>query len=183
MALWILLALQFAATALGLGYLWRRQQRLSDEVAHLRAALATLQVSRAARVARVAEKGAAVRTEQGVVAISAKARAARTWGATEGGLRPDALMPVDTARGLALGAAAAAPALGLFFGVNAAVLVAAGVAAGALMLLLSLRAEWRAAAWPAAITAAAWGLIGLTLGAAQGAPAPYCAFTALAALT
>ena len=44
--LWILLALQLAATALGFGYLWRRQERLGAEIARLREAPAGQEVAR-----------------------------------------------------------------------------------------------------------------------------------------
>src|SRR5262245_13791043 len=180
MVVWILLALQFAATALGLGYLWARQGRLSNEVARLRAALAAAEANRGARVARVATKGTAARAKGGVVSISEtpQARAARTWRAPATVESPGA--PMDTLRGLALGTGAAAPLLGLLLGIDTAPLVAVGIGVAALMMLLSLRPQWQAAAWPAAITATAWALIGLTLGAAQALPAPYSVLAVLA---
>jgi hypothetical protein len=90
---------------------------------------------------------------------------------------------MDTLRGLALGTGAAAPLLGLLFGIDTGPLVTVGIGIAALMMLLSLRPQWQAASWPAAITAIAWALIGLTLGAAQTLPTAYSLFAALAAIT
>jgi hypothetical protein len=50
------------------------------------------------------------------------------------------------------------------------------------MVLLGLRQEWRAAAWAGVMTAAAWALVGLALGAAQASPIQYCVFVSFAAL-
>ena len=190
MALWILLALQLAATALGFAYLWRRQRSLSAEIARLREALAALERAPARRSRpRLAEPGAVAApvTETAgaeIVSITpaASARADSGWrfpAAQLPALDVSALTP-DTARGVALGAAAAAPALGFFFGLDAAVLTAAGVGVATAMMLMALRHEWRAAAWAGAITAAAWAAIGVLLGAAHAAPITYSVFVAFA---
>lgn len=190
--LWILFALQLAATASGLGYLWQRQQRLSAEVVRLRETIAHyevgwLEVGRgsARRRPRAAAKSAAVARADDVIAIapiSPVQRAKRAW-RLRPWLRFDRARPApDTLRGLGLGVAAALPALGFLAGVEASVLVAAGIGIATALILLSLHQEWRAAAWAGVMTAAAWSLTGLMTGAAQASPIPFAVFVAVAAL-
>lgn len=190
--LWILFGLQLAATAFGLGYLWQRQQRLGAEIARLRETIAHHEVGRlevargsARRRARGPAKSAAVTRADDVIAIAPVdpiQRAKRAWRLCPW-LRFDRGRPApDTLRGLALGVAAAAPALGFLAGLEAAALVAAGIGVATAMMLLSLRQDWGAAAWPAVMTAAAWALTGFALGAAQASPIGYCVFVSVAAL-
>jgi len=189
MGLWILLALQFAATALGFSYLWRRHLRLSEEVARLREALAALETSRAGarRRPRPADGGAApqVKDDGGdVVALATETpsqRAARAWRLSNARLRFEAgLLAPDTTQGLALGAAAAAPGLGFLLGMDASLMVAAGIGMAAVMTLLGLHARWSAAPWAGVLTAIAWALAGLMLGSAQASPIPFCVFVSFA---
>ena len=193
--LWILLALQLAATALGFGYLWRRQERLGAEIARLREAPAGQEVARveagggaaARRRPRLAEQLPVGPRSEGaaVIAITPETPILRAKVRKPVGARVSfgwARLRPATLRGLALGAAAAAPALGFFVGVAAPVLVAAGVGVATAMMLLGLRQEWRAAAWAGVMTAAAWALVGFALGAAQASPIQYCVFVSVAAL-
>src|SRR5262245_61055184 len=191
--LWILLALQFATAALGFGFLWRRQQRLSAEIAQLRETLAGQEVARVEAAAgrrrpRLAEQVAAATRSEGaaVIALAPETpilRAKRARAPVGEGLNFNwARLRPDAARGLALGAAAAAPALGFFASVPAPVLVVAGIGVATAMMLLGLRQEWRAATWAGVMTAAAWALVGFAFGAAQASPIQYCVFVSVAAL-
>ena len=166
MELWILLSLQLAATALGFAYLWRRQRGLSDEIARLREALSALEGERAVvrRLPRRAEGAAAAAETAAVVSIAPRtpaARAERAWRLPEANLPFDKdLISSDTTRGTLLGIAAAAPALGFFMALDSGLVVAAGLGVATAMMLLGLRAEWRAASWAGAITAGVWALVG-----------------------
>lgn len=174
MGLWILLALQLAATGLGFFYLWRRQRALSDEVVRLRAQLAGAE--RAAPRRRV-RGGAVAPVDADIIAIDTTSRAARAWEAPSDALaRDEQDISYGAFRGLGLGAAALIPALGFFAGMSAAVVVAGGLAVALAMTLLGLRYEWRAAAWAGWITATGWALLGFATGAAQASPITYSVF-------
>ncbi|MGH6950822.1 MAG: hypothetical protein ACREH4_08110, partial [Vitreimonas sp.] len=117
-----------------------------------------------------------------IAPVSPIQRAKRAWR-----LRPwlrfdQVRLAPDTLRVLALCAASATPALGFFAGIDASVLAAAGIGAATAMMLLSLHAQWRAAAWAGMVTAAAWALAGLVLGAAHASPIRFAVFVSVAAL-
>lgn len=154
MALWIFIAVQFAASALGLALLWRRQRTMSAEIARLQASLAALE----AAPSRV-RTGA--RVSGGAVVVSHPAVA---------NLRPappskpaSVRVPEDVARGLVLALAAAAPSLVLAQAGQPALAAGAGIIIAALMMTLSLRKDWRAAAWAGAATALCWAVAGAFL--------------------
>ncbi|MBC7767789.1 MAG: hypothetical protein H7124_03300, partial [Phycisphaerales bacterium] len=181
MGLWILFALQLAATGLGFAYLWRRQGLLSDEIARLHAELAAAESQAAAPRRRA--RGTVVPVDAEVVAITAaqtpRARAERAWTTPGNALRFNTpqVLP-EKLRGLILGVVAAAPALAFFAGVDASFIVAGGLAVALAMTLLGLRYEWRASAWAGAITGAGWALVGFVLGSAHAAPVVYSVFIA-----
>lgn len=188
MELWILLSLQLAATALGFAYLWRRQRSLSDEIARLREALSALEGERAVvrRLPRRVEGAAAAAETGAVVSIAPRtpsARAERAWRLPDASLSFDTdLLSSDTTRGTLLGIAAAAPALGFFLALDSGLVVAAGLGVATAMMLLGLRAEWRAASWAGAITAGVWALVGFGLGGALASPIPFSVFAATAGI-
>lgn len=182
MGLWILLALFTAASGFGFAILWRRQAALNAEIVSLREALSALEATQAVprRRSRGGEGGNVIPVDGGVVPLPAASpadRAARAWRLEDTSFAfPGADVPPETLRGLGLGAAAAAPALGFFFGAAPSLIVAAGLSVALAMTLLGLRYEWRASAWAGAVTGAGWALIGFVLGAAQQAPVIYSVF-------
>lgn len=184
MWLWILVALHLAATAAGFAFFWRRHSALHAEVERLREALGAAEaVAAPVRRRAGATEAASAELISITPSVTPEARAARAWRLPETPIGFDAAnFPPDTTRGLVLGAIAAAPALGFFFGIAAPFLIVAGLGAAAAMMLLSLRPEWRAAAWASVITAAAWGVLGLVLGAAQSSPVIYSVFIAFAGI-
>lgn len=188
MALVLLAGLALAIIA-GLGaLLWRRVDQMRGEIAALRAQLAALEGAGAVR--RRARVGESLRLapidDQPALFPEAQAEAATN---VHHLVARDAAARIpkegDTLRGVLLALAAVAPALGLFFGVDLGVASAAGVAVAGLMMLASLRTLWHAAAWAGVLTAGAWALIALSMGAAQtndGAFAAALAFAGVAGL-
>jgi hypothetical protein len=178
----VLLTLLFAAYAIGtsaaLVYLWRRLDRMSGEIAHLRrsAGAHAQQVVRRARagsVVPITEDDAATETEAPLE------RAARTW-RLQAAEAAEAALPLTrvasspaTLRGLVLGVLATAPAFGFFFRADAPVIVASGLAVAAAMMVIALRPVWTVAAWAAVFTAGAWASLGFALGAAHADPMSY----------
>lgn len=73
----------------------------------------------------------------------------------------------DRRRSALLALAAAGPALGLFAGLDFALIGVVGVTVGALMMLLGLSRSWSAAAWASVLTTAGWAIAALGAGAAQ----------------
>lgn len=180
MGLWILFALQLAATGLGFAYLWRRQQMLTGEVERLRAELHTAE-TRAAPRRRA--RGAVTPVDADIVTIAPAAtpaaRAAQAWRLPTNSLHLNATQALpDKLRGIILGGVAAAPGLAFLFGVDVSVIVASGLAVALAMTLLSLRAEWSASAWAGVLTGAGWALTGYVLGAAHASPILYSVFVA-----
>jgi len=182
---WFFLAAQLAATAFAAGYLWRRQRGLSDQLNRLREDLAALQGAQVTtrRRPRASEQNAAVAVESAEIVPLSTGPRVRLAQAAEA---PDPTAPdspdaiPDSLRGIILGVAAGAPALGFFAGIEAAVLVAAGIGVAAAMVLLALRPRWSVGAWAGVATGAVWAAIGLGAGAAQVSPIPYCVFAAFA---
>ena len=179
MGLWILFALQLAATGLGFVYLWRRQRRLTGEIEQLRAELAS--ADRRAATPRRRAQGAVTPVDADVVTLAPTpaARAARAWRLSDRSPHlgtPQALP--DKLRGLILGVVAAAPALAFLFGVAPPFIIASGLAVALAMIMLALRAEWSASAWASVITGAGWALAGFVLGAAHASPVVYSVFVA-----
>lgn len=171
MALWIFLGLQLAATGFGFAYLWRRQRRLGLEIQRLRQALTAVQASKLRRAMPAVDGAAALADVGPPLPIgtnpteSPQARAAKAWRLTDAAsaFKVPSIAP-DTARGLALGALATAPALGFVVGLESAAMIASGLAATAVMMLVGLRPDWRVAAWTGLITGVAWALAGFALG-------------------
>lgn len=179
MSLWILLALLTAASGFGFAILWRRQSALGEEVVRLRAELAARDAATVAprRRARSGEASNVIPVDGSVVTLpNAAERSARGWRLEDTALLPGADLQPEALRGLGLGLAAALPALGFFLGAAPALVVATGLSAALAMTLLGLRPQWRATAWAGVITAAGWGLIGFTQGAAHAAPVIYSVF-------
>jgi hypothetical protein len=190
--IFLLLGLQTAIALTGGVYLWRRQQRQSAEIARLREALVEAQARRAAKApARRAASAAASPTvvPMAVAAESAPAlaprapmeRARRAWGLPDAAAAPTSGVSPDTARGLTLGILGLAPAIGLAFAADMAVVVACGLAIGAAMITIAHRPIWRPAAWAGVATAGAWALIGFAVSSAQSDPMSYSICVALAA--
>jgi hypothetical protein len=139
MLFFTLLALQAAATAIGGVYLWRRCERLREEVRGLRALLGLSPYA----------------PPTGQRALP-HAQAAPVDSLTKEGWI-----------GFLIAIVAAAPALGLAFGAHAAVSATLGLCVAAGLLTASLRLELQGAAWPGVLAAAAWALVGLAF--AEGA--------------
>lgn len=195
--LFTLLAIQTLAAFAGGVWLWRRQQRQSAEIAALREALAAAQKaavaaqSAKARPRRAAAANAAVIPVATDVVTSAQEaaapleRARRAWFAAAPAkpAQPAPRISADTARGLALGVLALAPALAFAFGGDAAIVVACGLAIGAAMMVIGQRPEWRAAAWAGVVTAGVWALIGFAIRSPHVDPVSYAICLSLAAVT
>src|SRR5688572_18953047 len=125
MLLFALLAIQTAAALAAGVYLWRRQERQSAEIARLREALAAVEQAQVAKSrTRRAAAGGVVPLTVTAETASAEAhpleRAHRAWNLTDA---PKVTLPTpgvsaETARGLALGILAIAPALGFAFGAS-----------------------------------------------------------------
>ncbi|MGD9980760.1 MAG: hypothetical protein AB7H66_04570 [Hyphomonadaceae bacterium] len=182
----LLLGLQTAAALAGGVYLWRRQERQRAELAALRAALAEAQTRASAKPARRAAGSKAAEVISLAPAADAVPapleRAKRAWNLDATAVEPAGAVLSDTARGLSLGILALAPALGLAFGAELAVVVACGLAIGAAMITVAHRPIWRAAAWSGVATAGGWALIGFAVGSAQADPVSYSICAALAAV-
>lgn len=160
-----LLVAALAGAALWL--LWRRMESMRDEIGALRRQVEALENAGAMR--RRANLHLAQNDEPPKRASAAKppgARVLRFKRDTEPAARP-ALS--DTRRGALLALAAAAPALGLFAGVDFALIGVIGVTVGALMMLLALSRSWSAAAWASVLTTAGWAIAALAVGGAQNA--------------
>ncbi|MCR6643784.1 MAG: hypothetical protein NVV62_04300 [Terricaulis sp.] len=160
-----LLVAALAGAALWL--LWRRMESMRDEIGALRRQVEALENAGAMR--RRANLHLAQNDEPPKRASAAKppgARVLRFKRDTEPAARP-ALS--DTRRGALLALAAAAPALGLFAGVDFALIGVIGVTVGALMMLLALSRSWSAAAWASVLTTAGWAIAALAVGGAQSA--------------
>lgn len=178
MELWILLALQLAATGLGFAYLWRRQRQLSDEVARLRTTLAAAAAERTVQRRRTRGGGAQVDEAQ-IIPLAAAGGQAEIWRPAEDvGLAEALFSHRETLRGLLLGLIAVAPAFGFFAGVESAAVTAIGLGVALAMTLLGLRQDWQASAWAAAVTAIGWALFGFVSGAAHASPIIYSVFLA-----
>ncbi len=179
MGLWILLALLTVAGGTGFAVLWRRQTALRDEVMRLQDALAAFESAQAAPRRRV-RGGEISPVDADVVPLPTATpaeRAARAWRLEDTQISfPGGDVQPETLRGLALGAAAAAPALGFLFNVAPSLIVAAGLCVALAMTLLGLRFEWRSSAWAAVITGAGWALTGFVLNTAHQAPVIYSVF-------
>ncbi|HYD86105.1 MAG TPA: hypothetical protein VEA80_01390 [Vitreimonas sp.] len=179
MGLWILFALQLAATGLGFVYLLRRQRQLEGDVERLRAELAAAD-SRAAAPRRRAQ-GAVTPVDADVVTLTPppSARAAQAWRSPGAPLQVDAPQALPSKlRGVILGVVAAAPALAFLFGVTQSAIIASGLAVALAMILLALRSDWSASAWAGVITGAGWALAGFVLGVAHASPVVYSVFVA-----
>ncbi|MFT3727185.1 MAG: hypothetical protein QM759_05115 [Terricaulis sp.] len=189
MALLILIALQLVGSAVAIAILWRRSEGQRQELESLRAQLETLASQQRAtqRGRREAITLAAVGGIERAPALRNEpptARAARAWrlpGQSAGQIE----LPVSSPaiRNFSLTVAALAPALGFAAHVSVIHMVGAGVIVGAAMMLVSLNHHWRQAAWGGAFAAAAWAMLGLTTGAARGAPDLYCAVLPIAGAT
>ena len=178
MGLWILLALQLAATGLGFAYLWRRQRSLSDEVMRLRAALAAATAERTVQRRRT-RGGAAAADEAQIIPLAAAGGQSEIWRpADDLGLAETLFAHRETLHGLALGLIALAPAFGFLARVESAAVTAIGLGVALAMTLLGLRTGWQASAWAAAITAIGWALFGFVSGAAHASPIIYSVFVA-----
>ena len=132
--------------------MWRRLELMRAEIAALRKQLAALEGAGAVR--RRAHGGETLRLatmDEKPSAVAGSAKVHRLRGA-----EPPTADAHGALRGVGLALAAAAPALGVFFGFGFATIAALGVALGAAMMLLALRAQWRAAAWAGVVTAGAW---------------------------
>ncbi|MGQ0534104.1 MAG: hypothetical protein ACT4OF_15645 [Caulobacteraceae bacterium] len=184
----LLFGLQTAAALAGGLYLWRRQDRQGAEIARLREALAAAQAAQAAKAPARRARGAAAE----VIAITTGAEAApapplerarRAWNLGDVSVARAPGVSGETARGLTLGILALAPAVGLAFGADIAVVVACGLAIGAAMMTIAHRQIWSAAAWAGIATAGGWALIGLAVGSAQTDPVSYSICVSLAAAT
>lgn len=149
--------------------LWRRVDRMGGEIASLRAQLAAFEsVGAVRRRARSGESLRLAPVDEDVV-VEAKAEPA-TVHHLQGRARSAPVVGLpDTLRGVALALAAVASALGFLLGLDLGACAAIGVAAGGAMMLVSLRTTWRAAAWAGVITAGAWAVLALALGAAHDA--------------
>lgn len=187
MALVLLAGLALALIA-GLGaLLWRRVDQMRIEIAALRAQLAALEsVGAVRRRARVGESlRLAPIDDQPALFPDPKPETAnvhRLAARVDSERTPKA---GDTLRGVALALAAVTPALALFFNAELGAIAAAGVAVAGVMMLLSLRTLWHAAAWASVITAGVWAALALGLGAAplhEGAFAAALAFAGAAGL-
>lgn len=186
-----LFAIYAIGSAMALGYLWRRLERLQGEVAELRRAS---NERAASKVVRRTRSGAVVpAADQNSPATAAEgplARAARTWGLgpqppeheQADGAAPlsAAVLSPATLRGLVLGVLATAPAFGFFFHADTPVIVASGLAVAAAMMVIALRPVWTVAAWASVCTAAAWASLGFALGAAHADPMSYSMCVAFA---
>ena len=179
----LLIAAQLVVSIAGFALLWRRVDGLNGEIARLRQALEE------AAENRVAPRARRVQGAPGVLetpAPQALARAARVWRQREPApssqtlqSRGASLAPASQ-RALALAALALAPAFGLFLQIDAAAIVTTGLLLGAAMMLVSLRPDWRVAAWAGVLTAGAWALIGFALADAQANPGAFSASLVLA---
>jgi hypothetical protein len=185
MAVIFLLVFQLAVAAAAFVYLWRRQQRLADEVAQLRARLADveLRAAVAGKKTRVAN-AALVTTDTATAApVSAWERAKRAWRqapASESVRSLTIRFTPELQRGLVLGVIAAAPLLALAFGVAANLAFAAGLGAAAAMMFAALRQAWSMGAWGGVITGAGWAVLGWSLGGATSDPSGYALCVAMA---
>ncbi|MEZ6022280.1 MAG: hypothetical protein R3C16_02435 [Hyphomonadaceae bacterium] len=175
MAMIFLLVFQGALAAAGFFYLWRRQQRLTAEIAELRRGLAAVEVRGAVSKRARSAAAAADATVATPAPSSAWDRAVRAWGLapSQTGEARGLSLPPATSRGLALGVLAAAPGLGFVFSIDPGLLVAAGLGIAAAMMFAALKPSWRAAAWAGVLTAAGWALLGFVLAAAQSEPTGY----------
>jgi hypothetical protein len=80
MAVIFLLVFQLAVAAAGFVYLWRRQQRLADEVAQLRARLSEIELRATVSGKKVrAGSGAVVVDQASTAPLSAWERAKQAW--------------------------------------------------------------------------------------------------------
>lgn len=177
-----LLAIQTAGALAAGVWLWRRQERLAAEIGELRAALAA-KVGRTAKTARAARGATAEVIPLAVGAeIAVDAASTRVWTSPASTRPTPPTISAETARGLALGILAIAPALGFAFNASVAAIVACGLAVGAAMMAIAHRPMWRAAAWAGVATAGAWALIGFAIRSAHADPASYSICLAIAAL-
>ena len=186
--LFALVAIQTAGALAAGVWLWRRQERLAAEIGELRAALAAKQpaAARTARAARGATAEVIPLAVGGDIVIDTmpSQRASRAWNprvSIDTASSPPAIS-AETARGLALGILAIAPALGFAFGAGAATIVACGLAVGAAMMAIAHRPMWGAAAWAGVATSGAWALIGFAIRSAHVDPTSYSICLAVAAL-
>lgn len=160
--------------------LWRRMDRMKGDIAALRAQLAALEsVGAVRRRVRSGESLRLAPVDDEIVVQT------KTEPATVHRLRgraasaPIAGLP-DTLRGVALALAAVAPALGLLLGLELGFAAALGVSVGGVMMLVSLRTTWRAAAWAGVLTASTWAVLALALGAASEAAGAFSGALAFA---
>jgi hypothetical protein len=178
MELAILFTLQLVAMGLGFGFLWRRMERLNEEVAQLRRLLEERQSVRRANVAVIGRNvgGSAQRRE------APAARAARVWSVPPPADSPAlSLQLTPTLKGAILAGLALAPAIGLMLGLDAIIPVCLGILVGAAMLAAGAATRAGIAAWAGAITSAAWALLGLAFAIAPASPAAFAASAAIAA--
>lgn len=186
MGLTVLFILNLAVTGAGFFILWRRLEQQKVEISRLRAALAAPNARARKALKRAGGTVVSLPGAEAEIIESPLARAARAWGirseTTEFALRGPTLSP-ETMRGLVLALMAVAPAAGFFFGADQPAIVASGLAIAAAMMVVALRPIWRAAAWAAVLTAAAWALIGFALTAAHADPVSYSFCVALAGAT
>ncbi|MGE0743505.1 MAG: hypothetical protein AB7O98_19395 [Hyphomonadaceae bacterium] len=190
MGLTLLLVLQALATAAAFAFLWRRQSRLSGEIARLKTELEAAQAQAGQRRARRAELAAAPAPASDAVVVhvsNARARAAQAWGVdtdetpeVEPIYDGPTLSP-ETGRGLALALMAAAPSLGFFFGAATPAIITMGLSIAAAMMAISLRPMWRVAAWASVLTAGAWASLGFALRSAEAEPIGYAVLLTIVA--
>lgn len=173
MGLWILLALQVAATGLGFAYLWRRQRTLLDELTRLRGEVAAHAAERTVQRRRTRGAVAAVDDVQ-IIPLAGVADSGGARFADDAWVENTIYEHRDALRGLVLGLIAVAPALTWLIGVSAVAALGLGVALT--LTLMGLRYEWRAAAWAGVVAGAGWGLFGFVSGAALAEPITYSVF-------
>jgi hypothetical protein len=180
MALVLLTGLLAALIAGAGAAIWLRLDRMRGEIAALRAQLAAMESVGAVRRRARGGEGFRLASVDDQPALFPESKPET---ATVHRLRAPTLTTragADTLRGVALALAAVAPALGVFLGLDQGAATAAGVCVGALMMLLSLRALWPAAAWAAVVATSVWAALALLTGAAEASALAFSAALAFA---
>lgn len=161
--------------------LWRRIEGMRAELGALRRHVEALESAGAVR--RRASLHLAQHDEQPMRAATSKPPGARVLRFKRDAEPATAPGLSDTRRGALLTLAAAAPALGLFAGLDFALIGVVGVTVGALMMLLALSRSWSAAAWASVVTTGGWAIAALASGAAQSEALLFSGALAFAAAT
>ena len=186
MVLVLLTGVALALLAGGLIAIWRRMDRMRGEIEALRAQLGALESAGAVR--RRLRSGESLRLApvDDDIPIDVKPEPATVHRLNRAAQAASPAGAPETLRGVALALAAVAPALGFLLGLSLNAIAAAGVCIGGALMLLALRAPWRAAAWAGVITSGLWAALALAAGAvtigAGGAMAAALAFAGAAGL-